>query len=92
MEQTPSIGRIVHYVHPVECDNAGKIKVNPDGSEVARVISPAVVQEVDKDDTTKVLLFAMRNAGGTIGRVPATLANDTPADPNEGYWQWPSRA
>ena len=90
-EQTPSVGRIVHYLHPIEVDNDGKVKVKADGSQYDRVISPAVVQEVDAEDPKQVLLFVMSNFGGSVGRVPARkLSEEVASDVKEGYWMWPT--
>lgn len=90
-EQTPSMGRVVIYFHPVERDNEGKLKVNADGSEFPRVSSPAIVQEVDAQDASKILVYVMSNYGGSVGRVSATFHAEGAPLPaaNEGYWIYP---
>lgn len=88
MQQTPSVGRVVHYV-------SHGTPARPDGSQAyTQECRAAVVTEVDPDDATHVGL-AVLNPGGVFFHplvAGGSVLDEAPEGARDGgSWHWPER-
>lgn len=77
------VGQIVLFTHPVEIDKKGEKKKDKDGKDIPRIVSPAIVQEVNADGS--ILCHVFSNFGGQVSRV---FAKKKAADLKDDECAW----
>ncbi|WP_262702061.1 MULTISPECIES: hypothetical protein [Streptomyces] len=87
MQQTPSVGRVVHYV-------SHGTPARPDGSQAFRQeCRAAIVTEVDKEDPTRVGLAVLNPSGLFFHPLAGgCVLDEAPEGARDGgSWHWPER-